>query len=297
VRIRSDLCRRGGNAQGNGERGAVLRTLDGGRSWSLAPALPKGVGRLAGVSCPATTFCMAVGVSTTDTRAIAVISHDAGQRWSDVALPRGEEELNLVTCPTRRSCIAEGEVEAAVGDPGGGFRLSIITTGNDGSTWKRHSIATNGAAPLGIPHFSGLTCATPTHYLLVGDATPPDGSPTGMIALSTDGGTSWTYQAVPARTTILNGISCASATQCAVAGGGIGPRGGINRDLLATNDGGITWTSRAVPSSTVGLDGVSCPCAMSCIAAGYSLSVTDGSAEPAAAIVLSDGGTTWESAP
>jgi hypothetical protein len=61
--------------------------------------------------------------------------------------------------------------------------------------------------------------------LLVGAATPPDGSPSGMIASSTDRGASWTFQAVPPGTTMLNAISCGSATQCAVAAGASG--GGV----------------------------------------------------------------------
>jgi hypothetical protein len=286
----------GGNPQGNVERGAVLRTLDGGRVWSLAATLPKGVGRLVGISCPTKTFCMAVGVGTAVTRAIAVISNDAGRTWSTVAVPKGEEELNLVACTTRQSCIAEGEVEAAIGDPSGGSRLSIITTVNGGATWKQRSITSSTAAPLGVPYFSGLTCATATHCLLVGDATPPDGSPSGMVASSTDRGVSWTFQAVPPGTTVLNAISCASATKCAVAGGGIEARGGIDRDLLATNNGGRTWTSRTVPSSAVALDGLSCPSATSCIAVGFTLSATDPSAEPPAVITSSDGGATWNRA-
>ena len=286
----------GANPQGNGQRGAVIRTVDGGGTWTLAPALPKGVGRLVGLSCPTKTFCMAVGESTAITRAIAVISDNAGQSWSTVGVPGGEEQLNLVTCLTRQLCIAEGEVEAIVGDPSGGSRLSVITTINGGSTWQQRSIATNSAAPLGIPYFSGLTCATATHCLLVGDATPPDGSPSGMIASTTDRGASWTFQAVPLGTAMLNGISCGSATKCVVAGGGIGARGGINRDLLTTSDGGEVWTSRTVPPSAVGLDGVSCATAMSCIAVGFDLSATDPSAEPAAVIVSSNGGATWNTA-
>ena len=285
----------GGNPQGNGERGAVLRTLNGGGSWSLAPALPRGVGRLVGISCPTKSFCMAVGVTTAIGGASAVTSNNAGKSWSTVAVPRGEEQLNLVTCTTRRSCIAEGEVDATIGDPSGGSRLSIITTTNGGSTWTQSSIATDTAAPLSIPYFGGLTCASATHCFLVGDATPPDGSPSGVILSSADSGASWTNQAVPPGTTMLNAISCGSATQCAVAGGGIGARGGTSRELLTTSDGGQLWTSRTVPSSAVGLEGVSCPSTTSCTAVGFDLSATDPSAEPAAVVVSSDGGTTWNS--
>ena len=287
----------GGNPQGNGERGAVLRTLDGGGTWSLAPALPRGVGRLVGISCPTKTFCMAVGVTTAITRAIAVISNNAGRSWRTAAVPRGEEELNLVTCTTPRVCIAEGEVEATTGDPSTGSRLSIITTINGGSTWKQRSIATSNAAPLGVPYFTGLTCATATHCLLVGDATPPDGSPSGMIASTTDRGASWTFQAVPPGTTFLNAVSCGSATQCVAAGGGIEARGGSDRDMLTTGDAGQTWTSRMVPTAAVGLDGVSCVSVTWCMAVGFGLSATDPSAEPAAVLVSRDGGADWNTAP
>jgi photosystem II stability/assembly factor-like uncharacterized protein len=249
-----------------------------------------------GVSCPTKSFCMAVGVNTAISRAIAVTSNNAGRSWGTVAVPKGEEMLNLVTCTTRRSCIAEGDVEATIGDPSGGSRLSIITTSNGGSSWKQRSIAPGSAAPSGIPYFTGLTCTSTTHCLLVGEATPPDGSPSGVILSSSDSGGSWTNQVVPSGTTMLNAVSCGSATQCAVAGGGIGGRGNIDRDLLTTSDGGQTWISRTVPSSALGLDGISCPSTTSCIAVGFDLSASDPSAEPAAVIASSDGGVTWNTA-
>jgi photosystem II stability/assembly factor-like uncharacterized protein len=286
----------GENPLGNGVRGTVLRTLDAGHSWLLTPPLPKGIGRLVGLSCHAMAFCMAVGESASFNGAVAVVSDSAGRTWKRVALPRGEEDLSLVICTTSRYCIAEGAVEATIGDPTSGNRPSIITTANGGATWKQSSLVFNSAAPAGIAMFSGLTCATSTHCLLVGDATPGDGSPSGMIASSTDRGVSWTFQVVPGGTTFLNAISCGSATRCVVAGGGIEARGGIDRDILTTSDGGQTWISRAVPSGTVGLDGISCSSPTSCMAVGFGLSATDPTAEPSAVIVSTDGGTTWDTA-
>jgi photosystem II stability/assembly factor-like uncharacterized protein len=282
---------------GNSDGGAVLRTLDGGRTWVLTSALPKSVGRLVGVSCPTKAFCMAVGASAPRIGAVAIVSDSAGRKWKRVALPKGEDDLSLVSCTTDRYCIAEGEVEATVGDSTSGDRVSIITTANGGSSWKQSSLMTNSAAPVGIPVFSGLTCATSTHCLLVGDATPGDGSPSGMIASSTDRGASWTFQAVPLGTTFLNAISCGSPTQCVVAGGGIEARGGGDRDILTTSDGGRTWISRLVPTSAVGLEGVSCLSMTWCVAVGFGLSVTDPTAQPAAVLVSSDGGATWNAAP
>lgn len=286
----------GGNPEGNGERGAVTRTVDGGESWALAPALPRGVGRLVGVSCPTKTFCMAVGVTTATTRAMAAVSNNAGQNWRIVPVPAGQESLTLVTCTSRRLCIAVGEIEASVGNPSGGSRIDIIRTANSGTTWTQSSLKSNPNAPAGIPNFTGLTCASATHCFMVGEATPPDGSSSGMIATSTNSGASWTFEAVPLGTSALSTISCGRLTWCAAAGGGFGARGGSSQDLLSTNDGGRVWTSRPVPSSATGLEGISCPSALSCIAVGFSYSATDPTAEPAAVVVSADGGLTWEPA-
>ena len=296
VLVPSDVCCH--RRQPSGQR-RTWSSAQNPRWWRLVvvgTSVAKGRRKARGYSCPTKSFCMAVGVTTAISRAIAVTSNDAGRSWNTVAVPRGEEQLNLVTCTTRRSCIAEGEVEATIGDPSGGSRPSILTTNNGGSTWKQRSIATQSGAPSGIPYFTALTCASTTHCLLVGDATPPDGSTSEMIMSSTDSGASWTNQALPPGTAMLNAISCGSAAQCAVAGGGIGGRGGISRDILTTIDGGQTWTSRTVPSSAVGLDGVSCPSTTSCLAVGFDLSTMDPSAEPAAVVISSDGGATWNSA-
>ena len=287
----------GSNPIGNGDRGAVIRTLDGGRTWTMAPSLPSGVGRLVEVSCPTKIFCMAVGTTSSLTSAIAVTSTNAGRSWKPLRLPKGVEDLSLVTCTTRRYCIAEGEMEATIGDPTSGNRLSIMTTPNGGTTWTQGSLSYNSDAPLGIPTFSGLTCGTPTHCLLVGDATPGDGSPSGMIASSFDRGATWTFQALPPGTTFLNAVSCESAMHCVVAGGGIEARGGSDRDILTTTDGGLNWTSRMVPSAAIGLDGISCPSESWCMSVGFGLSATDPTAEPAAVVVSSDGGSTWKEAP
>lgn len=287
----------GTNTKGSNQRGAVVRTQNGGTAWSVVPALPKGVGDLTGISCPTKTFCMAVGSTSSSYEAVAMSSNDGGRRWDAVAVPKGENELTLVACTTRRDCIAEGEVESIVGDPSGGNRISIITTNNGGSSWKQRPIPIDSAAPPGFPSFTGLTCATPNHCLLLGDATPPDGSSLGVILSSSDSGASWTDQALPPDTTILNGISCGSATQCVAAGGGFGGRGGSTQDLLSTNNGGQTWTVRSVPPSAEGLDGVSCSSATSCLAVGFAYSSAAPTAQPAAVIVTHDGGVTWNATP
>jgi photosystem II stability/assembly factor-like uncharacterized protein len=286
----------GANPQGNDERGASIRTDDGGQKWSVDPALPRAVGELVGLSCPSKTFCMAVGRTASDATAVALTTNNTGRTWSIVAVPKGQEDLDLVSCTTRHFCVAEGDKEAILGDPSGGSRLNIITTSDGGSTWNQRTLLSYHNAPAGIPYFSGLTCVAPATCVLVGVSTVPDGSGSGMIALSTDRGTSWNFQAVPPGTIGLSAVSCGSATRCVVAGGGFGSRGGSIQELLSTNDAGHTWISRTVPPTALGLDGVSCPSATSCVAVGYDYSDSDPTAEPAAVVTSVDGGIIWNSA-
>jgi photosystem II stability/assembly factor-like uncharacterized protein len=297
VRNCKGMFRVGENPFGNGARGTAIRTLDGGHTWTLTPMLPKGIGALSDISCPTTSYCMAVGLSTANSSAVAVATRNAGRIWRRVPLPKGEEDLSLVTCTSSAKCVAEGTMEATVGEPSAGERLSIITTADGGSIWRHSSLSTAGSAPVGIPYFSGLTCPTRTSCLLVGDATPGDGSPSGLIYSSIDDGDSWALRMVPPGTTFLNAVSCASATQCAVVGGGIEARGGSDRDILTTRDGGQSWTSQVVPTSAVGLEGVSCPALTSCVAVGFGFTASDPDAEPAVVVVSRNGGTTWTTAP
>ena len=277
----------GWNPVGNNEQGVVMRTLDRGRTWRLVPVLPKGVGILSSVSCPTATFCMAVGQSRDGSFGVALVTNSAGERWKSVALPKGERALGLVTCTTRRTCIAQGIMEVITGVLNSGQLPSIITTADSGSTWTQRTPPGwgNSAVP-GFPIFKGMACPSPNRCLMVGDATPGDGSPSGVISVSADGGKTWTLATVPPGTTFLNAISCASPTDCVVVGGGIEGRGGADRDILTTTDGGQTWISRPVPTSVIGLSHVSCPTIDTCVAMGGGLT------KPVVA-VTSDGGTTW----
>ena len=274
----------------------VLQTLDAGRSWQVRSTLPGGVGMLSDVSC-APSFCMAVGGSPDNTTAVALITRSAGRRWTSLSLPKGEESLKLVTCTTAGNCIALGTREATTGDPSSGSLTSIIASASGGLSWSQRPLPTGAQPVVGIPYFTGMTCATRSHCLIVGEATPGDGNPSGLILSSADGGRTWRYDKVPSPTTILNAVACASSVQCVVMGGGFEPRGGPVRELLATTDHGQSWVSRTVPAAASALEGVSCPSKTVCVATGYGASSADQYAEQPVTIVTTDGGTTWNSSP
>ena len=287
----------GGNPAGNDVKGVAISTLDAGRSWRVMPALPEGVGVLNSVSCPTTSFCMAVGVSSDGSTGVALVTSSSGQRWKRLSLPKDERGLALVTCTTSHSCIAQGTREAVSGVFDSGERLSIVTTSDSGTTWKQSAPPEVDLTTGGFPILKGVACPSSTRCFLVGDATPGDGSPSGSIYASADGGRTWTSEPVPPGTTILNGISCAKARECAVVGGGIEPRGGTDRDILTTGDGGQTWVSRPVPPTVVSLAGVSCPTVKICVSVGSGLTTTTPYVDQHVVAMTSDGGTTWTATP
>ena len=280
----------GWNAVGNDQVGVVLHTSDGGHTWRISTALPKDVGILHSVSCPTPTYCLVVGSSTDGTFGVALSTSTMGSRWSALSLPQGQRALSLATCTTPDDCIAEGIREATVGDLSSGELLSILTTTNGGSTWSQSASPEGG--PVGEANIKGLACSTPMRCFLIGDATPGDGSPTGVIFASSDGGNTWVSAPLPPDTTFLNAISCISATNCVVVGGGIEARGGSDRDILTTSDGGQIWLSRPVPVAVTQLAALSCPTALACVATGFGPSSSISGIEPVSA-ATSDGGAYW----
>jgi photosystem II stability/assembly factor-like uncharacterized protein len=239
---------------------------------------------------------MAVGQSPDDTGGTALVTNSSGRRWRSLSLPDGQEDLTLVTCTTRRTCIGEGLMDVKTGMPIYGERPSAITTKDGGSTWTPRPLPVGNIGQYGVPDFKGMACPSASRCYMVGDETPGDGSPSGVISASADGGKTWTPRTLPPGTTSLNAISCATPTDCVVVGGGIGPRGETLHDILTTNDGGHTWVTRPVPTpitSVLGLSGISCPSTTVCIATGFGLTETTPSSEPSVVVVTSDGGATW----
>jgi photosystem II stability/assembly factor-like uncharacterized protein len=253
--------------------------------------LPGGVRELKSISCSSSTWCMVVGLSTNEDRGVALATDASGMNWRVLSLPDGESQPSLVTCTTNRACVIEGTKEAVVGDPGSGENLSILTTVNGGASWAPGMLSAGTAA--GWPIYRALTCQTPTRCLLVGDATPPDGSPSGVTTVSADGGGTWTSVQPPSGTTFLNAISCPTAVSCVVVGGGIGARGESSQGILTTSDGGQSWISRPVPTAVTGLSGVSCPTNLSCVAVGFGPSSTSASGVQPVVAVTNDGGASW----
>ena len=120
------------------------------------------------------------------------------------------------------------------------------------------------------------------------------GNYTGVIAVTTDAGRSWTYRAVLPGVENLTGVACASTSDCTAVGYNYTTGGATaSAVIVATTDGGVTWTSQTVPSGVQILSAVACPAATSdCIAVGYTVDSL-GSANGATIVATTNGGATW----
>jgi photosystem II stability/assembly factor-like uncharacterized protein len=139
-------------------------------------------------------------------------------------------------------------------------------------------VPTPGGASVGDGNFNAVSCQSSTNCVAVG----ADNNLAGVVATSTDGGSSWTPSSIASGEPELNAVTCASATTCVAVGNGV---------AVTSSDGGATWTTYAIPTPNTTLLGVSCPSSTTCVSAGVSPG-NDGPYD-GQLLVSSDGGATW----
>jgi acyl-homoserine-lactone acylase len=289
---------------GAGTLGEVLRTTDGGRTWTTQP-LPSSTGPLTGVACPSASDCIAVGQGNGGGSAV-VATDDGGSTWEAESFAPGASGqlsgyLTGISCPSRAECFATHS---------GGY---VFVTRDGGASWGTAFVLTDF-----LPSLEGVTCTSALDCLVVGTGATVVGSAhnfqidtfsqvlttenggnswreqdlgagaslagvgcssgadcyavgsgpgAGAILRSTDGGNSWsTSSAVPSNVQDLFGVSCASKNVCYA----VGATGSNSGEVIATTDGGATWTALTIPSDTRLLSGVTCATPGTCLAVGAS---------------------------
>jgi hypothetical protein len=237
---------------------AVLASPAAGSDWSSFN-LPGGeaVGPFFGVSCPATSLCVATGSNN----AVATSTDPAGGAadWSLVHLPNLQEgpaggaaqpsyfspaaQIRGVSCPERGLCVAasrQGYVYASANPAGG--------TG----AWKAASIDGNGPNT----HLYGISCPTASFCAAV--------SLEGRIATSTDptgGAGAWSVAQLP-QPLELQGISCPSPALCVA----VGKNGAMVASTNPTGGAGTWAPAGAAGAAGAGtLYGIACPTAGLCV--------------------------------
>ena len=134
-----------------------------------------------------------------------------------------------ISCASLTSCVAVGGNSSE--------DVTAVSTTDAGVKWKMHVLPAGTKANEG-----GISCPSTTNCYEANDYV-------SAVAVSTNGGKTWTDHAVPSSIDLIRGISCPSTTTCFVAGGG---------GIAATTNGGKKWVAKTLPSGIGDLYGISC---------------------------------------
>ena len=240
-----------GDAAGNGR--ALVERWDG-VSWSIEAAPGSG---LLGVSCPATSFC------------VAPPDEWNGVVWSSIptALP-DSTSLDAVSCASANACM--GLAGSASGP---------VSEWWNGTVWSLQPFAQ--LPPYAVPMDVSISCGSDTTCAAVVSRPLSPGLPVaqGQPPIAENwNGTSWTVDRQPASSSGgLSSVSCPSAIFCSAVGFLSDPSGETTAAAEAWN--GNTWTIEGAPQGTALVD-VSCTAADACaaLAGGTSIQTWDGQA-------------------
>jgi len=237
----------------------IAATKDGGVTWKAQEVAGGSTPQLSGVSCPTATDCMAVGSNGASLpgSGVVVTTSDAGATWSAAASPPNALVVSSVTCASPSDCTV------------------IVSAGT--STWSAHSSdfgvtwQQEGNLPSGFLPENDVTCMAGGTCIDAGYVPTSNGHGQGAVAVSADGGQTWTTATVPSGLGVLQSTACLSASVCLAAGttattvSDVVPAQG---ELLRSVDGGHTWepSTRALPLEDV--YGLACPSAQQCAMVG-----------------------------
>jgi hypothetical protein len=237
-------------------------------SWTIqsvpSPADPSGI--LQSISCPTTTWCMAVGYSYGTKGLSAALSETwNGKAWSvvSVAAPAGatSDQLQAVSCTSTTWCIAVGE------ETSGTLPVPPLVETWNGKAWSPAS----GPAPGYNAGLQSVSCVSAGACSAVGWEYT-SGATEYPLAEWWNGRT-WSVQAAArpsgSASSSLDAVSCASATSCDAVGTDIVTTGG--EVPLAESWNGRTWSLQSAPAepgSATWLSGLSCHAADFCVAVG-----------------------------
>jgi hypothetical protein len=237
----------------------IAATTNGGKSWRAQQVVGGSTPQLSGVSCPTATQCMAVGSNGASLpgSGVVITTSDAGATWSAASSPQNALVVSSVTCASPSDCTA------------------IVSDGT--STWSAHSPdfgqswQQEGNLPSPFQPENDLTCVAGGICLDAGYVPTTNGHGQGAVAVSADGGQTWTLASVPAGLGVLQSTACPTTSLCLAAGttgttvSDVVPAKGL---LLRSTDGGHTWEQSSGPLPVEDVYAMDCPSADQCAMVG-----------------------------
>ncbi|MBF6557065.1 MAG: hypothetical protein IVW52_13035 [Acidimicrobiales bacterium] len=136
----------------------------------------------------------------------------------------------------------------------------------NGSPW--FGALTPAALPAPVNSLSALDCPTASSCWAVGSTVGGAGASNGAAVIATtDGGSTWRGQVIPATVGYLSGISCSDQRHCAAVGQADQASNGQGA-VITTSNGGATWTQSPPPPGILDVTAVSCGADRRCMAMG-----------------------------
>jgi photosystem II stability/assembly factor-like uncharacterized protein len=161
------------------------------------------------------------------------------------------------------SCSSVTECLAIVSD---GSLIWSASSNNFGQAWQRE-----GNMPFLFLAGADLSCTVGGPCLVAGYVPTGTGTGEGAVALSTDGGNTWSLASVPNGIGVLRSATCSNPTDCLAAGStsasvnNVAPAPGT---LLDSADGGHTWEPASGVPPVSNVFDIECPSAQVCVMVG-----------------------------
>ncbi len=216
-------------SSGPGDKSRIYRTADGGKQWTLQFTNPDAKGFFDALAFWDARHGMVVG-DPVDGHFVVLVTADAGRHWERRPTPSAlPEEGAFAASGTCLVVSGTGDAWFASGGPRG---ARVFHTSDRGATWTVAATPVRNDGPAaGI--FS-LAFSTAGRGLAVGgDYTRPDDAARN-VAITVDGGRTWTAPAGPPPTGFRSAVAWLPARNLWIATGTSGSD--------ASADGGLTWT-------------------------------------------------------